>query len=325
MESAEDLVFLDSIEAEENFLRGRTSTPTSGRRLSAASKAAILKKKNLIPPLHSPSERRISLPRASKTPTMPATNDKRKPSTRQADAPDDQAPSEATAAEKFIQEQLAALTAMIGGVKEDIGRAEVRTVAKIDEKVDDLAGKLGARMSRAEADLAKVSADLDTARKQLEAVQATATEREKALPGIVESIVASKLDSAEPKPGRRHRPLPLEHQGASAASKPANDDKYWHARKSLRLWPVVGENLKEAVQSFLQNKLLCPPGRLTADDFEARRLYSPPDLAAQSQVLVTFASVGLRDEVKSMSRNLSGTDRATGVQIEPPDHLRGHY
>ena len=46
---------------------------------------------------------------------------------------------------------------------------------------------------------------------------------------------------------------------------------------------------------------------------------------AQNQVLVTFATVGLRDEIRSMAKNLSSTDRKTGVQLEAPDHLRGHY
>lgn len=60
-------------------------------------------------------------------------------------------------------------------------------------------------------------------------------------------------------------------------------------------------------------------------DFEGKSLYSPPDLTAQKQVLVTFSSIGLRDKVKSMSKNLSGKDRKAGVQIEPPDHIRGQY
>ena len=323
MEDEDKLVFLDSSEAEENFLRGNTSTPTSGRRLSAAGKAALLKKKNLIPPLHSPTDRRVSLPRASKSTAMPVV-EKRKPP--KAGEGDEQQPRpEPTSSEKFIQEQLAALTAMIGGVKDDIGRAESRTAEKIDTKVDDLAGKLGARMTKAETDLARISAELATTRNQLETVMIAADEREKALPKLVETLLSSRTDTPAPdqRPGRRHRPLAL--TDTTMSTRTLNEERYWTARKSLRLWPVEGVSTKEAVLTFLEKKLLCPPGRVALNDFDAKCLYSPPDLIAQNQVLVTFTSIGLRDEVKSMSKNLSGRDRKTGVQIEPPDHLRGQY
>ena len=324
MENFENLVFLDSIQAEENFLKGKTSTPTASRRLSAAGRASLLKDRNLIPPLHSPSDRRISLPRASKNPpTMPTVADRRKSTARHGEQQEEPGRDEPTPSEKFIAEQLAALTAMIGGVKEDIGKAESRTASKIDSKVDDLACKLGARMSKAEADLSRLGAELATARQQLEAVRIAADERDKALPDMVSAIVAKKIASQDTRPdvrpGRRPRLLEL------AAPRPTNEESYWRARRTLRIWPVEGEDLKQGVISFLELKLRCPPGRTDVEDFEAKRLYSPPDLTAQNQVLVTFATAGLRDEVKAMARNLSGQDRKTGVQIEPPDHLRGQY
>ena len=221
MENREDFVVLDSVQAKLNFLQGRTSTPNSGtRRLSAASKAAVLKNKNLIPPLHSPSDRRISLPRATKLApkhldqesNMPAT-DKRK--TKQADPTpgDDQGPAVTgagpSATDKFIQEQLAALTAMISSVKTDIEKAETRTVEKMDSKVDDLAGKLQTRMTRAETDLATLGAEVANTRQQLETMRLAAVEQQletmrlaavenaRTLPGLVEEAVSARLAGAQ--------------------------------------------------------------------------------------------------------------------------------
>ena len=332
MEDLDNLVFFDSVEAEVDFLKDRTSTPTpaASRRLSAARRAAILKEKNLIPPLHSPSDRRVSLPRATKnnSATMPTVADRRKSTARLGEQQEDPSKEEPTPSEKFIAEQLAALTNMISGVKEDIGKAENRTANKIDSKVDDLANKLGTRMSKAEADLTRMGSELAAARQQLEAVKLAAEEREKTLPALIESIVAKKsgpLPLSDARPGRRHRPLQLEAAATPPTIRSTNDESYWRARRTLRLWPVEGEDLDVAVVAFLEEKLRCPPGRTTGEDFEAKRLYSPPDLVAQNQVLVTFATVGLRDEVKMMARNLRGQDRKTGVQIEPPDHLRGQY
>ena len=324
MEDKENLVFFDSVEAEENFLKGKTSTPSSARRLSAASRATSFKNRNLIPPLHSPSDRRVSLPRASKTTpvsNMPA--EKKKP-TRQGESAEEPTPSE-----KFIAEQLAALTAMIGGVKEDISRAESRTGDRIDSKVDDLALKLGARMSKAETDLARITSEVATTRAELQSLRDSTKEQEKALPSLAESLVKARI-APDQRSVRRPRPLP-ETQASqplvptAVSSRSLNEERYWTARRTLRLWPVEGDSLEEAVISFHETKLKCPASRVSGEDFLAKRVYSSPDLAAQNQVVVTLSTVGLRDEVKSMAKNLSGQDRKTGVQLEAPDHLRGHY
>ena len=331
MENNENLVFLDSAEAEDRFLQHRTSTPnsTNTRRLSAAGRAAALKNKNLIPPLHSPTDRRISLPRATKvkatelSDNMPQPDKRKSKSDTAADPPPTPATPEPAAQptnDNFIREQLAALTAMITSVKSDIGQAEVRTSQKIDSKVDDLAVKLQTRMSKAETDLARLGSEVATTRQQLHSMKLAAEERERALPGMVQEMLNARTT------GRRHRPL----QGAEAATRQVgqssdNEDKYWAARRTLRLWPIEGDDVERSVLHFIETKLKAPIGRFATDDIQAKRIYSPPDLIAQNQVVVTFVTVAMRDEVKSMARNLSGHDRKTGVQIEPPDHLRGHY
>ena len=338
MEFNEEVVFLDSDKAERAFLQGRTSTPTSsGRRLSAAGNAAILKSKNLIPPLHSPSDRRISLPRASKSSprlpeapvTMPTTEKRRAAAPKQGEQvtvdeqPDKGGPTESlSATDKFLKEQLASLTAMIASVRTDIGRAESRTAEKIDSKVDDLADKLQTRMAKAEIDLARLGSEMNNTRKQLDLMKLEAEEKEKSLPKLVEEAVKARFSATTlDRQGRRPRPV----AEATAATRAGNEDKYWIARRTLRLWPVEGEDLNKAVIAFLEAKLQCPAGRVKEEDFEAKRIYSPPDITAQHQVVVVFSSIGLRDEIKSMTKNLRGTDRNTGVQIEAPDHLRSHY
>ena len=254
---------------------------------------------------------------------MPTPSDKKKAAGRQGEQLEEvQGKSELSASKKFIAEQLANLTAMIGGVKDDIGKAETRTVQKIDSKVDDLAHKLGTRMSKAEGDLARLSTEVATTRTQLQSLQLAADEREKALPALVEKLVRSSRPEPSTTVGlresRRHHPLPDE-QLQAPGTRVAHEEGYWIARRSLRLWPVEGEQLEEAVLSFLPNKLMCPVARVSKEDFVAKRVYSAPDL------VVTFSTVTLRDKVSSMYKNLRGADRKAGVQLEAPDHLRGHY
>ena len=89
--------------------------------------------------------------------------------------------------------------------------------------------------------------------------------------------------------------------------------------------PGDRDHLKAAVITFITRSLSAPSDLVTLDDFEAKRVPSTRDYAAQEKVVVIFSSIELRDRIKSLGKNLRGTDRKTGIQIEPPDHLRGQY
>ena len=323
--------FLASIDKEEDF-RARnpfTSTPTTqtptagGRRLSAAGRAAILKEKNLIPPLNTPSSRRISLPRATKSnmdgaaknqPDVQTDKDKdRKKSTSEKPAP--------TAGERSIMEEIAKMNKAI---RTDIARSETSTGKKIDE----LSGHLTARMSKAEEEIGSISTRVSEALTEIERLKVTTTATESKLPELVDKILREQNMESRPgtsTQGRRPRPRLAGLERASATGGSDQEAKYWLARRSLRLWPVKGADLARAVIQFLTEKLLLQPGRVSPDDIAIKQIQSQADSDAQDQVIVTFADVRQRDEVKALARNLRGSDRKVGVQLEPPDHLRGQY
>ena len=189
-------------------------------------------------------------------------NDKKK-ATPKGDAQEDRADNPSSS-EKFIQEQLAALTAIS------------------DTKVDDLAGKLQTRMSKAETDLARLTGEMASTKRSFESLKLAAEERDKTLPQLVEDAVRARLASNETKAARRPRPLPVADTQLSTLppsnnTRNSNEDKYWLARKTLRMWPVPGQGdeLKTAAIAFLESKLQCPPGRVRPEDLEVRRVYSP--------------------------------------------------
>ena len=226
------------------------------------------------------------------------------------------------------------IEALIKGVREDISKSESSVSLKLDTKIDDLSQRLGDRMGKAETELTAVGIQVAQTRSDLEDVRAELKERDRQLPQLVDRLVEKKIAQSKlPSRGAGPNPRPLAlATGGNAIDishpdKPVNlhEEKYWKARKSLRMWPVPGTSLKEAVLEFITSRLLCPPGILTLDDFEARRVPSSPDYSAQEQVVVTFASIELRDRIKALGKNLRGSDKKTGMQIEPPDHLRGQY
>ena len=345
MDKLERLAFLSSIDVEEDFLEGQkvTSSPidTRGapRRLSAAGRAAALKSKNLIPPLNSPTDRRISLPRASKLAASPSTlrTDMPAPSKKpSADPPVAPALAPAAATTGLDKTILDEITKRLDGLRADIAGS----TTSMGNKIDGLSSKLGARLDRAEKDLSNLGSQMAETRQDVDKIRELVDERDGALAGLVEQAVTKKFASLTgTDKGKRPRTLGLPRPVGAVAGAVAlqelemhdppsiadKESKYWAARKTLRLWPVIGDDLQNAVLGFLTDKLKCPQGRVLPDDFSARRIYSRPDYDAQDQVLVVFSSTRLRDEIKSLGRNLDGKDRKTGIQLEPPDHLRSHY
>ena len=67
----------------------------------------------------------------------------------------------------------------------------------------------------------------------------------------------SSADRGRLGAGPRPRPMSSQSQPAIAPSGPVHgqDDRYWRARKSLRLWPIIGADLGKAVAHFLTETL----------------------------------------------------------------------
>ena len=121
---------------------------------------------------------------------------------------------------------------------------------------------------------------------------------------------------------RTHQPDPT----LNVSTHSSFEDKYWEARKSLRVWPVPEPNRVFNLISFLQDRLRLQKGRVGPEHFTL----CPVDNSASNagvvdQVVVVFNSVRLRDEVKSLAKNLASSNRSVGIQLEAPDHLRSHY
>ena len=296
------------------------STPTNpARRLSAAGRAAKLKERNLIPPLNSPTDRRVSLPRATKVATPP-TNPPRK--TLKSPV----MPAAKPAPEASVLDEI---KNMIKGVRTDIASSEDRMASKFDE----LSVKLTARIDKTEAEISSLAVQVSRTKAEIETARKKVEEQDNRLPAMIEQIVAQKLQTqARPPPrSRGPAPRPLRAPGDPADALRTDSDsraqvleaRYLEARKSLRLWPVVGDDVMDGVRTFLVEKLLCPPNLICLDGCTARRVASTD--AAKDQVVVVFNSIAMRDEIKSLGKNLKGNDRAVGMQMEPPDHLRGQY
>ena len=232
-----------------------------------------------------------------------------------------------TARDKSLLEQInAMIKASSNTVRNDIATSEVNT----GRRIDDLSTKLNSRLAKAEKDLSQLANQIVASKEEVQDLKTRVLRQESSLPVLIEAAVTKKLDQAingAPPGGRRPRQIPPQFAPNDGNSMRADvkEERYWEARRSLRVWPVVGDDLKMATIQFCVDKLRCPASRIEVSNIEVSRAIARPDAAAQDQVVVTFDSVRLRDEIKSLGKNLSGQTRSIGMQLEPPDYLRPQY
>ena len=322
------------------------------RRLSAARGATYLKDKSLIParpgrnrklsltgPAPTPVAPtpvedgcdNVSLPAAvdpETSPRGPVTRSGRKRKLTGGDAVDRKAKMAGNRSQSSglgLDEDpvLQRMAAMFKEVRGDIAKSEESTVRQIDKKIEGLSTKLTTRLDRAENDLSKLGSQVADTRSEMEIMrgrtESSVAAMQKRIDAIQKQLAPVPPTSGRTSPGPRLTGANAAPIGTSAR----NEERYWNARRSLRIWPCRGPDYDKSVREFLGIMLKMAADRISSMEFTVSSL--PPLREQVDQVVVTFVTVAQRDEVKALSRNLAGHDRSAGTQIEPPDHLRGQY
>lgn len=226
-----------------------------------------------------------------------------------------------------VLDQLKEMMKEVREVREDISKSENSTASRIDS----LSKRMTDRLNKAEQGVKSLSQDMTVVKADIARVRADASRESTRIDKMIGEVVDKKLELLRPSsPTSIRRPrTPRPLTGANlipldTARAGDKEENYWKARRSLKMWPVEGNDLAEAALRFMEAKLGLRAGHVKLSDFTCRPVYSPPN-AAESQVMVCFASTRLRDDVRAHAKNLRGEQRSVGVQIEVPDHLRGRY
>ena len=110
----------------------------------------------------------------------------------------------------------------------------------------------------------------------------------------------------------------------TTASSNRRDEAYFRCRKSLKVWPVDGEDLIDSFKVFMRTKLgmddqrISTIGEITVTKLNTRAARN------RNEVLVMFEDKELRDYVKSTGPSLAG-DSSTGMAMHVPGHLLDNY
>ena len=206
----------------------------------------------------------------------------------------------------------------------------------LGERIDDVESKMEERFAEVTEDVGALKQCLENNELQLEykingvlkkhvSGQTSGTDLA-ALEDKITHTVGKRLGadfSRLSKGDRRRVRLP---PNAAAATGPAEasreaykDDRskeYWTARRSLRIWPVQGDNLYDAVADFLRNKLqidrcLIPP----RDEMRVRVAEVIGRSKGKNEVVVLFKSAALHDSIRSSAYNLAGSDAGLRLSL----------
>ena len=162
----------------------------------------------------------------------------------------------------------------------------------------------------------------ETVTRTIQAEVAKEVDRKRAISGA---------SSLRPSYAQAAGPTPM--AGTLPEMKTDRENKYWIARRSLRLWPIEGSSSSEVMQgfgNFIADCLLIPTGTVIEADIEyVRKMRNGGKFSRiKDELLVVFKSVEVRDTVASYARNLADKIDANGhptagVRLEIPESLHG--
>ena len=200
-----------------------------------------------------------------------------------------------------------AMKAFLISIKTDINASTNAAVEKVNQRIGEnekAIEKLGENTAR---EVKKLREHVEESQTKLEArLDKKLKERDVAI-----DLKIGKAASAK-------APINLSVNKSVAGGR--REEAFHKSRRSLKMWPVDGEDLLDAVKNFMANKLKIEDGRIR--ELGIASVAPPPSKAARdrAEVLVVFEDRDDRDYVKSMGVNLAG-DRSVGMAIHVPGHL----
>ena len=107
---------------------------------------------------------------------------------------------------------------------------------------------------------------------------------------------------------------------ATGKSSSKRDEAYQWCRRSLKRWPVEGEDLEDAVRMFIKNRLKCSNERIERLGSIAVAHPTTRMAREKKEVIATFECREDRDFLKAQGNNLAGQNEV-GMSIHVPGHL----
>ena len=100
------------------------------------------------------------------------------------------------------------------------------------------------------------------------------------------------------------------------------EDRYWQCRRSLRIWPINGADVRTDLRDFLKTKPRLGPIFLSdMGELSVKRVPAAPTAKITREVITIFSTVEIRDAVRRAAKELAGLSDA-GIRLEIPYFLQ---
>ena len=242
---------------------------------------------------------------ATSTEEMPGSN-KKKRAASGATSPPQSTPMEEEPTAPGVDP---AMLALLMSIKKDINDTTKEAVSKIDKRIDDNARAIKLVGENTTAEIKKLTAHVEETQAGLEAkIKKQFQEREGTLERRLTALEA-RTTSMTP---------------TTSSPSPRQEEAYHRARKTLKVWPVAGADLPDALKTFMRNKLKIDDEKINAFGALSVKPSMGRTARDKSEVLATFETRDDRDYVKSMGVNLAN-QTGVGMAIHVPGHLLDNY
>lgn len=159
-----------------------------------------------------------------------------------------------------------------------------------------------------ETDIKRNHTDIEDVRKLLGETESNLLDCMDGQKRQLESMIKNH-QSNDPSPGAHHR--------ISAK----NEESYWLHRRSLSIWPVLGDDNIAGVKEFFISKLKLSEEQVRDLGKVMVRKLKEPSSKARKEVFCTFETRETRDLVKAAGKNLAGSGAECRLRAQFPGFL----
>ena len=172
--------------------------------------------------------------------------------------------------------------------------------------LEGLESRMSAKLEATGSGVAKNKEDIKEIREQLSNTETNLLERMDGQRRQLESLIRGAGQSSSAGPVRLSDKC---------------EESYWLNRRSLSIWPIVGEDLSSGIRAFLIQKLKFSEQQVKDLGRIAVRRMKEPIPKARREAFCTFETKETRDLVKAAGKNLAGEGREVGMRAQFPGFL----
>ena len=169
----------------------------------------------------------------------------------------------------------AQILAMLTALQKKVEDSETRSTTNISHKIDGLKQRLVSRIDKGEREVVKLKQVVSDTANRTDNMRKYVDKKFEEMPALINKAITDRLTTEECRPpnlrtGAGRRPWPTLGDPTPGPSS-TTEERYWTARRSLRVHPVeAGENLEALVLVFLARNLRMSTERTCDLNFTAK-------------------------------------------------------